>query len=128
MSVTVWIAKWSRQSEEEQKRGRYSLVLALLTVAAFVVSLFRALVTFTSLVRVRRVYELAYELALYELAQLIRPQMSSATNACRMQQQLKCPILGTILTVVNRARGNNRQYVFKSLGLALPWKIWHDQS
>lgn len=56
MSVTVWLAKWSRQSEEEQQRGRYLLVLVLLTVAAVVVSLLRALVTFINLVRVRGVY------------------------------------------------------------------------
>ena len=55
MAVTVWLAKWSRQNEEEQKRARYLLVLVLLTVAAVVVSLFRALITFINLVRVRGV-------------------------------------------------------------------------
>ena len=56
MAVTVWLAKWSRQSEEEQKQARYLLVLILFTVAAVVLSLLRSVVTFASLVRVRGVY------------------------------------------------------------------------
>ena len=56
MAVTVWLAKWSRQSEEEQKQARYLLVLILFTVAAVVVSLLRSVITFVSLVRVRGVY------------------------------------------------------------------------
>eukprot|EP00752_Nemacystus_decipiens_P006704 g6027.t1 len=51
MGVTVWLARWSRQSEEEQDRKRYVIVLALLAVAAVFVSLFRAVLTFFSLVR-----------------------------------------------------------------------------
>ncbi|CAM9996930.1 unnamed protein product, partial [Ectocarpus fasciculatus] len=51
MGVTVWLARWSRQSKEEQDRSRYVIVLALLTVAAVVVSLFRAVLTFFSLVK-----------------------------------------------------------------------------
>ncbi|CAM9967371.1 unnamed protein product, partial [Ectocarpus sp. 12 AP-2014] len=51
MGVTVWLARWSRQSEEEQDRSRYVIVLALLTAAAVVVSLFRAVLTFFSLVK-----------------------------------------------------------------------------
>ena len=52
MGVTVWLARWSSQSEEEQNRRHYVIVLALLTVAAAVVSLLRAVLTFFSLVRV----------------------------------------------------------------------------
>ncbi|CBN77890.1 multidrug resistance-associated protein-like protein [Ectocarpus siliculosus] len=51
MGVTVWLARWSRQSEEEQDRSRNVIVLALLTAAAVVVSLFRAVLTFFSLVK-----------------------------------------------------------------------------
>ncbi|CAM9886717.1 unnamed protein product [Scytosiphon promiscuus] len=51
MGVTVWLARWSRQSEEEQDKRRYVVVLALLAVAAVIVSLFRAILTFFSLVK-----------------------------------------------------------------------------
>lgn len=54
MGVTVWLARWSRQSEEEQDKRRYVVVLALLAVAAVIVSLFRAILTFFSLVKVRK--------------------------------------------------------------------------
>ncbi|CAM9122833.1 unnamed protein product, partial [Ectocarpus sp. 4 AP-2014] len=51
MGVTVWLARWSSQSEEEQGRSQYVIVLALLSAAAVVVSLFRAVLTFFSLVK-----------------------------------------------------------------------------
>ncbi|CAM9767000.1 unnamed protein product, partial [Ectocarpus sp. 12 AP-2014] len=51
MGVTVWLARWSSQSEEEQNRSRNVIVLALLSAAAVVVSLFRAVLTFFSLVK-----------------------------------------------------------------------------
>eukprot|EP00903_Cladosiphon_okamuranus_P016201 g14950.t2 len=51
IGVTVWLARWSRQSEEDQDRRRHVVGLALLTVAAVVVSLFRAVLTFFSLVK-----------------------------------------------------------------------------
>ncbi|CAM9253787.1 unnamed protein product, partial [Hapterophycus canaliculatus] len=51
MGVTVWLAKWSRQTEEEQDKRRYLVVLVLLAVAAVVVSLFRTILTFFSLVK-----------------------------------------------------------------------------
>ena len=53
MGVTVWLARWSQQTEEEQDRGRYVVALAVLTAGAVSVSLFRAILTFFSLVRVR---------------------------------------------------------------------------
>lgn len=52
MSVTIWLAKWSRESKEEQQRTRYVAVLVVLTLAATSVSLLRAVVTFASLVKV----------------------------------------------------------------------------
>lgn len=52
IGVTVWLARWSRQTEEEQDRRRYVVVLGLLTVAAVAVSLLRAIVTFFCLVQV----------------------------------------------------------------------------
>ena len=54
MGVTVWLARWSQQTEEEQDRGRYVVALAVLTAGAVLVSLFRAILTFFSLVRVRK--------------------------------------------------------------------------
>lgn len=52
LSATVWLAKWSRQSKEEQQRTSYITVLVLLTLATMVVSFFRDVVTFASLVKV----------------------------------------------------------------------------
>ncbi|CAN0142706.1 unnamed protein product [Ectocarpus sp. 6 AP-2014] len=51
MGVTVWLARWSRQSEEEQDRSRNVIVLALLSAAAVVVALSRAVLAFFSLVK-----------------------------------------------------------------------------
>lgn len=59
MAVTVWLARWSRQSEQEQSRSRYVGILVLLTVSALVVSLLRSALTFTSLVKVRKCNKLA---------------------------------------------------------------------
>ncbi len=53
MGVTVWLARWSRQTEEEQNRRHYVVVLAVLAAGAVLVSMFRAILTFFSLVRVR---------------------------------------------------------------------------
>lgn len=53
MAVTVWLARWSRQTKEEQQRHIYVVVLALLAVAAVLMSLFRAVLTFFSLVKVQ---------------------------------------------------------------------------
>ena len=52
MLVTIWLAEWSRQTFEEQQRTRYLTVLVLLTLAAIIVSLLRAVITFASLVTV----------------------------------------------------------------------------
>ncbi|CAM9523069.1 unnamed protein product, partial [Ectocarpus sp. 13 AM-2016] len=51
MGVTVWLARWSRQSEREQDRSRNVIVLALLSAAAVVVALSRAVLAFFSLVK-----------------------------------------------------------------------------
>lgn len=53
MGVTVWLARWSRQTEEEQEEEHYVAVLALLALAAIVVSLLRAVLTYSSLIKVR---------------------------------------------------------------------------
>ena len=52
MGVTVWLARWSRQSEEEQNRVRYVAILVLLTASALAVSLLRSVLAFSSLVKV----------------------------------------------------------------------------
>ncbi len=52
MGVTVWLVKWSRQTEEEQGSRRYLAVVVLLTLSALVVSLLRTILTFFSLVKV----------------------------------------------------------------------------
>ena len=54
MGVTVWLATWARQTEEEQDRTRYVVALVGLTAGAIFVSLFRAILTFFSLVRVSK--------------------------------------------------------------------------
>lgn len=52
MAVTVWLAHWSRQSAEEQERSYYVIFLAIISAAALVVSLLRAILTLYSLVKV----------------------------------------------------------------------------
>ncbi|CAM9399555.1 unnamed protein product, partial [Ectocarpus sp. 12 AP-2014] len=51
MGVTVWLARWSRQSKKEQHRSQYVIVFALLSTAAVVVALSRAILAFFSLVK-----------------------------------------------------------------------------
>lgn len=53
MAVTVWLARWSRQSTEEQNRNHYVGILVILTASALAVSLLRSVLTFSSLVKVR---------------------------------------------------------------------------
>lgn len=52
MAVTVWIARWSQKSGEEQKRKVYVGTLIILTLGTVVVSVFRAALSFFALVRV----------------------------------------------------------------------------
>lgn len=52
MGVTVWIARWSDQSEEEQDRSFYIVTLAVLALAAVIISVLRAVLTFFALVKV----------------------------------------------------------------------------
>ena len=52
MLVTIWLAEWSRQTFDEQQRTHYLTILVLLTLAAIMVSLLRAVITFASLVTV----------------------------------------------------------------------------
>ncbi|CAN0480888.1 unnamed protein product, partial [Scytosiphon promiscuus] len=47
----VWLARWSRQTEEEQDERRYVVVLGLLALATVVVSLLRAVLTYPSLIK-----------------------------------------------------------------------------
>ncbi|CAM9207978.1 unnamed protein product, partial [Sphacelaria rigidula] len=51
MAVTVWIARWSQKSGEEQKRKVYVGTLIILTLGTVVVSVFRAALSFFALVR-----------------------------------------------------------------------------
>eukprot|EP00752_Nemacystus_decipiens_P006715 g6038.t1 len=51
MAVTVWLARWSRQSVEEQSRGRYVGILFLLTASSLAVSLLRSALAFSNLVK-----------------------------------------------------------------------------
>lgn len=53
MGVSVWLAVWSEQDKEEQKRDLYVGVLALMVLLAILVSGLRAILTFFSLVKVR---------------------------------------------------------------------------
>lgn len=54
MGVSVWLAVWSEQDKEEQKRDLYVGVLALMVLVAILVSGLRAVLAFFSLVKVRR--------------------------------------------------------------------------
>lgn len=55
LAVTLWIAWWSQQSDEDQRHPYYVGVLGVLTAAALVVSIFRSLLTFYCLLTVRRI-------------------------------------------------------------------------
>lgn len=65
MAVTVWLARWSRLDKKEQERPYYVYVLALLAFAAVVLSLFRAVLAFYSLVKVHTVQHI--EVSTYEI-------------------------------------------------------------
>lgn len=52
IAVTVWIALWSDQDEEEQGRMFYVSTLAFLAVAAVLVAVTRSVLVFFALVKV----------------------------------------------------------------------------
>ena len=84
MGVTVWLARWSRQTAEEQDRKRYVVTLTVLAAGAVLVSLFRAILTFSSLVRVRN-HALRFFLRFFfGVSDVVLSRLSvvAATNRC----------------------------------------------
>lgn len=53
IAVTVWIARWSEQGEQEQEREVYIVTLTILALGAVVVSIVRSVFAFFAMVRVR---------------------------------------------------------------------------
>ncbi|CAM9672778.1 unnamed protein product, partial [Sphacelaria rigidula] len=51
IAVTVWIARWSEQGEQEQEREIYIVTLTILALGAVVVSVVRSVFAFFAMVR-----------------------------------------------------------------------------
>lgn len=55
IGITVWLAWWSNQNEEEQDRKFYIVTLLVLTLIAVVVSIIRSVLAFFAMIKVSTV-------------------------------------------------------------------------